>query len=105
MSLEMHSHTFEVYVPVARAIPAFKKRVLDVAGGLTIQHSIGLWKDAQGNVFEEPVYIYRWSCASGDRRFDDCSDAQTDLVYALLDAGEQAVYYTLGGVPFIRSKA
>lgn len=103
MTNAFHNHLFEVYIPVARAIPAYKKRVIDVANGLTIQHSIGMWRGEDGQVLEEPVYIYRWTC--GDRQADHGIAVLESLVDDLLAAGEEAVYCMYNGQVSIRSKS
>lgn len=95
------THTFEVYIPVSRARSEHKQRVVDCHGGLTIQHSIGLWRDAAGNVVEEPVYIYRWACGEYAEGHHTC----TMLVQDLLAAGEQAVYWTYNGQAYITEKS
>ena len=101
MTIKPLPHTFEVYIPVARARPEHKQRVVDCHGGLTIQHSIGLWRvPYEGNVIEEPVYIYRWSC--GD--YAEGNHTCTMLAQELLDAGEEAVFFTYNGQAFIKEQ-
>lgn len=92
-------YAWEVYVPVSRARPEHKRRIIDNCGGLTVLSGLGEWRAPDGAVVTEPVYIYRWFSES----FAPGRQALMDVVNYLLAAGEQAVMYTQNGTTYMRS--
>lgn len=94
-------HTFEVYIPVSRMRADHKRKLIDVAGGLTIVHSTGSWVDPDRAICTDPVYICRISI--GAVRLGQA--AIMSVVDDLLSAGEQAVYWTHNGLAAVTEKA
>lgn len=92
-------HRFEVWVPVSKMRTEHKREVIATCGGLTIQNTIGSWVDSQGALITEPVYILQFAGPLSG------IDVVHSLVEQLLDAGEQAVFWTMDGKAHITEKA
>lgn len=94
-------HTFEVYIPVSRMRSEHKRKLIEVAGGLTIVHSTGSWVDPDRAICTEPVYI----CRISTKEALDAYEVVCEIIEDLLAAGEQAVYWTHNGAALITEKS
>lgn len=72
---------------VGAAVLAMTKAV----GGCSVTEGSGVWYDDDGNLHAEPTKKYQWNYT--DEQADDVLALASNVVDALLRAGELAVFY------------
>lgn len=88
MRLEQLTHTTSITIPRAKYRADFGA-AFAAAGGFTLGDAMGAWRDDQGYVLHEPVYIVTVHHTA--QQDDDVSAAIDKITADLFAAGEQAV--------------
>lgn len=70
-------------------LSGFLTAATKVAGGVTITEAGGLWYDADGVEYNEPVYLLRWNF--GNDKHSTMRARRDSVVQAMLALGEKAV--------------
>lgn len=70
-------------------LSGFLTAATKVAGGVTITEAGGLWYDADGVEYNEPVYLFRWNFSNDKHR--GMRAERDSVVQAMFCLGEKAV--------------